>query len=165
MGIETLARSLARSAHVTEVPGTAVFLTADRSFAPAALLHNLKHNHVLHRQNLIVTVATATTPTVPAESRATVEKLDERFTRVVLGFGYMEEPNVPKALKGAGLSFDIMRTSFFLSRRSFRSAASEGLPRWQEAIFVTLTKYASNATDFYRLPTNRVLELGEQLTI
>lgn len=165
VGIETLARSLARSAHVTEVPGTAVFLTADRSFAPAALLHNLKHNHVLHRQNLIVTVATATTPTVPAESRATVEKLDERFTRVVLGFGYMEEPNVPKALKGAGLSFDIMRTSFFLSRRSFRSAASEGLPRWQEAIFVTLTKYASNATDFYRLPTNRVLELGEQLTI
>ncbi|WP_413848387.1 potassium transporter Kup [Albidovulum sp.] len=168
VAIETLARSVGRSAHVTEVPGTAVFLTGDRSFAPAALLHNLKHNHVLHRQNLIVTVVTETTPTVPADRRATVEKLDERFTRIVLSFGYMEEPNVPRALKGAaalGVSFDIMRTSFFLSRRSFRSTASEGLPRWQEAIFVVLTKYASNATDFYRLPTNRVLELGEQLAI
>ncbi len=168
VGIETLAKSVGRSAHVTEVPGTAVFLTGDRNFAPAALLHNLKHNHVLHRQNLIVTVATETTPTVPADRRAAVEKLDGRFTRIVLSFGYMEEPNVPKALKGAaslGVSFDIMRTSFFLSRRSFRSTASEGLPRWQEAIFVTLTKYASNATDFYRLPTNRVLELGEQLAI
>jgi KUP system potassium uptake protein len=168
VGIETLAKSVGRSAHVTEVPGTAVFLTGDRNFAPAALLHNLKHNHVLHRQNLIVTVVTETTPTVPADRRAAVEKLDERFTRIVLSFGYMEEPNVPKALKGAaslGVSFDIMRTSFFLSRRSFRSSTSEGLPRWQEAIFVTLTKYASNATDFYRLPTNRVLELGEQLAI
>lgn len=165
--LETLAASLAKSNKVTEVPGTAIFLTADRDHAPSALLHNLKHNHVLHRQNLVVTLANTTSPVVPEEKRVTVERLDDRFTRVSLSFGYMEEPNVPKALKLAsrhGVSFDIMRTSFFLNRRSFRSS-SEGLGGVQEAIFLALTKHATNATDFYRLPTNRVLELGEQMPI
>ena len=166
--IETLITSLAKSTRINRAPGTAVFLTSDPDTAPAALTHNLKHNHVLHNSNLIVTVTVANTPYVTDADRITVEKLGDHFARIMLSFGYMEEPNVPRALKLAakrGEKFDIMTTSFFLNRRSFRSARNEGLPIWQERLFIALTKMATNATDFYRLPVNRVIELGQQLTI
>ena len=166
--VATLADMLAKSKSLTIVPGTAVFLTSDPESAPAALLHNLKHNHVLHEQNLIVTVTVANSPNVPDADRITLRKLTGRFTAIDMAFGYMEEPNVPRALTLArkqGIKFDIMSTSFFLNRRSFRTAKSRGLPVWQERMFVMLTKSASDATNFYRLPTNRVIELGQQLSI
>ncbi|MEO6299006.1 MAG: KUP/HAK/KT family potassium transporter, partial [Paracoccaceae bacterium] len=150
------------------VPGTAVFLTQDPSIAPSALLHNLKHNRVLHSQNFIVTVAVAPTPTVSDANRISLERLSDNFLRVILNFGYMETPNVPRALSLArkrGEKFDIMTTSFFLNRRSFRSARHQGLPFWQERVFIALSKSAADATAFYCLPSNRVVEMGQQMAI
>ena len=150
------------------VPGTAVFLTQDPATAPSALLHNLKHNRVLHGQNFIVTVTVAPTPTVSEANRITLERLSDNFLRVILTFGYMETPNVPKALSLArkrGEKFDIMTTSFFLNRRSFRSARHQGLPFWQERIFIAMSKSAADATAFYCLPSNRVVEMGQQMAI
>ena len=150
------------------VPGTAVFLTQDPNTAPSALLHNLKHNRVLHSQNFIVTVTVANTPTVSDDKKVTIERLSDRFVRVVMTFGYMERPNVPRGLSLArkrGEKFDIMTTSFFLNRRTFRSARNQGLPLWQERIFIGLSKSAADATAFYGLPSNRVVEMGQQMTI
>ena len=151
-----------------EVPGTAVFLTQDPDTAPSALMHNIKHNRVLHSQNFIVTVTVAPSPTVNDDARLTLERLNEKFVRVNMVFGYMETPNVPKALALArrrGEKFDIMTTSFFLNRRSFRAARHQGLPFWQERVYISLTKSASDATAFYCLPSNRVVEMGQQLAI
>ena len=150
------------------VPGTAVFLTQDPTIAPSALLHNLKHNRVLHSQNFIVTVGVANTPTVSDDKRISMERLSEHFVRIVMTFGYMETPNVPKALSLArkrGEKFDIMTTSFFLNRRTFRSARHHGLPFWQERLFIGLSKSAADATAFYCLPSNRVVEMGQQMAI
>ena len=166
--IVALSEMLLKSKRLTIVPGTAVFLTSDPDNAPAALMHNLKHNQVLHEHNMIVRVNVATRPYVANADRISIHKINDRFTRIELEFGYMEEPNVPKALTLArkmGQKFDIMSTSFFLNRRSFRSAKTQGLPVWQEKLFVAMTKSAADATSFYRLPTNRVIELGQQLSI
>ncbi|MFT4150863.1 MAG: potassium transporter Kup [Paracoccaceae bacterium] len=168
VSIETLVHSLAKSQRLAEAPGTAVFLTSDSEMAPSALMHNLKHNHVLHRQNYIVTVSGSTMPYVPDSERVTLERLSDRFARVRMTFGYMEQPNVPKALaltRKMGEKYDIMTTSFFLNRRSFRAAAKGRMPHWQERIYITLTKLGADATDFYQLPTNRVVEMGQQLAI
>jgi KUP system potassium uptake protein len=165
---ETLMASIQKSQRLKEVSGTAVFLTADPSFAPAALLHNIKHNQVVHAQNLIVGVNMANTPYVDEDDRVQIMPLNDRFTRISLAFGYMEETNVPRALALArrkGVKFDIMATSFFLNRRSFKSGRKQGLPVWQEKIFLALTRSATDATSFYRLPVNRVIELGQQLVI
>ncbi|WP_146286249.1 potassium transporter Kup [Gemmobacter aquaticus] len=164
---DSLMRMLEKSQPV-EVPGTAVFLTADPEMAPPALMHNLKHNRVLHKKNFIVTVNVAPVPEVPEADRIEIEKVNDRFVKLSLNFGYLDDQNVPKALALArkqGEKFDIMTTSFFLNHRSFRSSQSEGLPSWQEKLFVSMARGATNATEFYRLPTNRVLELGQQLTI
>ncbi len=154
--------------HPTDVPGTAVFLTQDPDTAPSALLHNLKHNRVLHAQNFIVTVTVANTPRVSDEKRITMERLSDRFLRIKLQFGYMETPNVPRALALArrrGEKFDIMTTSFFLNRRSFKAARNKGLPAWQERVFISMSKSAADATAFYCLPSNRVVEMGQQMAI
>ena len=167
VSLDTLIAMLKKS-HPAEAPGTAVFLTSDPEMAPSALMHNLKHNHVLHKQNFIVTVGVATTPVVRDTERITIERLSENFARIRLTFGYMEQPNVPKALalaRKSGEKFDIMSTSFFLNRRSFRPARNSGLPVWQERLFIAMTKSAADATDFYRLPSNRVVEMGQQLAI
>ncbi len=167
VALPQLIRMLEKS-HPIEVPGTAVFLTQDPETAPSALLHNLKHNRVLHSQNFIVTVGVTTTPTVPDANRIQLERLTDNFLRVKLYFGYMETPNVPRALALArrrGEKFDIMTTSFFLNRRSFRSARHHGLPFWQERIFIAMSKSASDATAFYCLPSNRVVEMGQQIAI
>jgi KUP system potassium uptake protein len=165
--VETLLRSLEKKPpHV--VSGTAVFLTSDPEFAPTALLHNLKHNKVLHQQNVILTIITADTPRVSEEERVTIEQLSPHFKRVALKFGYMESPNVPKALAIArkqGWQFDIMATSFFLSRRALKPAAHSGMPRWQDRMFIGLAKSASDATDFFQIPTGRVVEVGTQVTV
>jgi len=165
--LETLLKSLEKKPpHV--VPGTAVFLTSVPEFAPTALLHNLKHNKVLHEHNVILTIVTADTPRVSDEDRVEMRQISPRFSLVSLHFGYMETPNVPKALAIArkhGWQFDIMSTSFFLSRRSLKPAAHSGMPRWQDRLFIGLAKSASDATDFFQIPTGRVVEVGTQVTV
>ncbi len=150
------------------VPGTAVFLTSQPDFAPTSLLHNLKHNKVLHEKNVILTIVTTDTPRVSDGARVKITALSPRFSVVSLKFGYMETPNVPKALAIArkhGWQFDIMSTSFFLSRRSLKPAAHSGMPRWQDRLFIGLAKSASDATDFFHIPTGRVVEVGTQVTV
>ena len=165
--IDTLFRSLEKKPpHI--VPGTAVFLTSDPDFAPTSLLHNLKHNKVLHEHNVILTVITADTPRVSEEERVQITPLSTHFSRVALKFGYMEQPNVPKALAVArklGWQFDIMSTSFFLSRRSLRPSPQSGMPGWQDRLFIGLARSASDATDFFQIPTGRVVEVGTQVTV
>ena len=165
--LEALLHSLEKKPpHI--VPGTAVFLTSDPEFAPTALLHNLKHNKVLHEQNVILTIITEDTPRAREDDRVTLAPVSEHFMRVSLRFGYMETPNVPKALAIArkqGWHFDIMSTSFFLSRRALKPAAHSGMPRWQDRLFIGLAKSASDATDFFQIPTGRVVEVGTQVTV
>jgi len=165
--LDTLIRSLEkRPPHI--VQGTAVFLTSEPDYAPTALLHNLKHNKVLHEHNVILTIITTDTPRVSEDERVTMATLSPLFSRVALRFGYMEQPNVPKALAVArrhGWTFDIMSTSFFLSRRALKPAADSGMPPWQDRLFIGLTKTASDATDFFQIPTGRVVEVGTQVTV
>ncbi|WP_237151463.1 potassium transporter Kup [Oryzibacter oryziterrae] len=162
-----LVKMLAKS-HPVRVPGTAVFLTSDPDIAPSALMHNLKHNTVLHTKNIILTVHVATAPRLSDDQRIKIEALSDDFTRVRLNFGYMESPNVPKAMalcRKQGVKFDIMSTSFFLNRRTFKASPTSGMPMWQDRLFIALTRSAANATDFYHIPTNRVVELGQQITV
>ncbi len=150
------------------VPGTAVFLTSDPESAPTALLHSLKHYKVLHEKNVILTVETTNTPRVPPSNRVRIEPIGKTFSRVNLTFGFMETPNVPKALaiaRKVGWHFDIMSTSFFLSRRALRPAAKSGMPRWQDRLFINLARSANDATDYFQSPTGRVVEVGTQVTI
>ena len=150
------------------VRGTAVFLTSDPYIAPAALLHNLKHNKVLHEKNVVLTVETVDTPRARLADRVHIEPIGPHFSKVVMKFGYMESPNIPRTLtllKKQGFKFDIMATSFFLSRRSIRPAAHSGMPLWQDRIFITLAKNANDATDFFQIPTGRVVEVGTQVTV
>ena len=150
------------------VPGTAVFLTGDPDFAPTALMHSLKHYKVLHEKNVILTVETVATPRVDPADRVAIEPIGETFSRVVLRFGFMETPNVPKALAVArqlGWRFDIMSTSFFLSRRTLRPAARSGMPRWQDRMFIMIARGANDATDYFQIPTDRVVEVGTQVAI
>jgi KUP system potassium uptake protein len=150
------------------VPGTAVFLTGDPMSAPTALLHSLKHYKVLHEHNVILSIETAQTPRVNPEERVRIAQVGKTFSRVVLRFGFMETPNVPRALAIArklGWQFDIMSTSFFLSRRSLKPAARSGMPRWQDRLFIALARAANDATDYFQIPTGRVVEVGTQVTV
>ena len=150
------------------VLGTAVFLTSDPSNAPTALLHSLKHYKVLHENNVILTIETAPAPRVDPAERVRVEPVGETFSRITLRFGFMEMPNVPKALAIArklGFTFDIMSTSFFLSRRALKPAAHSGMPRWQDRLFISLSRSANDATDYFQIPSGRVVEVGTQVTI
>jgi KUP system potassium uptake protein len=165
--LDDLIRSLEkRPPHI--VKGTAVFLTSDPAFVPTALLHNLKHNKVLHEHNVILTIETAHTPRVDLAERFKMEKISEKFSKVRLRFGFMEQPNVPKALAIArkqGWQFDIMSTSFFVSRRSLKASAQSGMPLWQDHLFIALSRSANDATDYFQIPTGRVVEVGTQVTI
>src|ERR1700680_472432 len=167
MSLAALVAMLERKPPQT-VPGTAVFLTSDPESAPTALLHILKHYKVLHEKNVILTIETADTPRVPAAERVRIEPVGKTFSRVCLRFGFMETPNVPRALAIArklGWQFDIMSTSFFLSRRSLRPAAHSGMPRWQDRLFIPLAQAANDATDYFQIPTGRVVEVGTQVTV
>jgi KUP system potassium uptake protein len=156
----------ARAPH--RVPGTAIFLTSDPDMAPVALMHNLKHNKVLHEKNVILTVVTTDTPRVDETDRLTFEMVNDDFKKVVVRYGFMESPNIPKALslcRKYGLKFDIMATSFFLGRRSVVASAQSGMPLWQDKVFIFLMKNAANPTEFFRIPPGRVVELGAQVTV
>jgi len=165
--LDSLIKSLEkRPPHV--VKGTAVFLTSDPNFTPTALLHNLKHNKVLHEHNVVLTIETAQTPRVRLADRVRMETVSDKFAKVRLRFGFMESPNVPKALAVArklGWQFDIMSTSFFVSRRALKPSAQSGMPRWQDRLFIGLSRSANDAIDYFQIPTGRVVEVGTQVTI
>ncbi|MES2723813.1 MAG: potassium transporter Kup [Pseudomonadota bacterium] len=149
-------------------PGTAIFLTSQGDLAPVALMHNLKHNKVLHEKNVILTVATSDRPRVGDEDRVAVESLGPDFSRVTVTYGFMEQPNVPAALAACrrqGLRFDIMATSFFLGRRSVLPGREPGMALWRDKLFIYLLRNAANPTDFYQIPPGRVVEMGAQVTV
>lgn len=165
--LASLVEMLEKKPPVT-VPGTAVFLTSDPANAPTALLHSLKHYKVLHNTNVILTIETADRPRVDPAERVLIEPIGEIFSRVIVRYGFMETPNVPKALalaRKAGWQFDIMSTSFFLSRRALKPAVNSDMPLWQDRLFIRLSKWASDATDFFQIPTGRVVEVGTQVAI
>jgi len=150
------------------VPGTAVFLTNDLASAPSSLMHNLKHNKVLHERVVLLSVRTETTPRVAVPNRYEMTSLSPDFMLVTLHFGYMEQPHIPRALaamRKAGLKFDIMTTSFFLGRRTLKRATKSGMPEWQDRLFIAMTKQAASAPDFFNLPSDRVVELGAQMKV
>ncbi|WGM37215.1 potassium transporter Kup [Caulobacter sp. NIBR1757] len=156
----------ARAPH--RAPGTAIFLTSDPDVTPVALMHNLKHNKVLHEKNIIATVRNAETPRVREEDRVKIEKVNDDFKKLIITYGFMESPNVPKALalcRKQGLKFDIMATSVFLGRRSIVPSAHSGMPLWQDKLFIFLMKNSANPTDFFKIPPGRVVELGAQVTV
>ena len=150
------------------VPGTAIFLTSDPLSAPTALLHSLKHYKVLHERNAILTIESSPLPRVDPADRVHLEAISDTFSRIVLRFGFMETPNVPQALAIArklGWNFDIMSTTFFLSRRTLRPAESSNMPHWQDRLFIALGRTANDATDYFQIPTGRVVEVGTQVKV
>ncbi len=150
------------------VPGTAIFLTSTVDLAPTSLMHNLKHNRVLHERNVILTIVTKDVPRVPRQERVEVARIDDTFTRVTASYGFMETPNVPKILthcKQRGLNIDPNEVSFFLSRRSLRAASKNGLPRWQKRLFIWMANSSEDATSYFQIPRDRVIEIGTQVAI
>jgi KUP system potassium uptake protein len=151
------------------VPGTAVFMTADKTVVPHALMHNLKHNKVLHERNVLLTVDTLNVPYAPKDKRLKIESIGNDFYRVVIRFGFMETPDVPLALmrscdKG-GIHFDPMDTTYFASRETIVASAHRGMPIWRDKLFALMHRNAAPATGFFRIPGNRLVELGAQVQI
>jgi KUP system potassium uptake protein len=152
----------------TRVEGTAVFLSAEAGMTPNALLHNLKHNKVLHAQNLFVTVRHHEVPWVPFDKRVEIESLGHCCWQVTLHFGFKNEPDVPEALKliqSRGVQLDDMETSYFLSRDIVIPTLGTGMAMWREKLFANMHRNAAAAADFLNLPTNRVVELGSKVEI
>src|SRR5262245_34599219 len=150
------------------VPGTAVFLTADPDSAPTSLMHNLKHNRVLHERNIILSVNTEDGPRVQRHERIEIDKVADTFIRVVARYGFMETPSVPKIIEHCrrkDLNIDIAATSFFLSRRSLKTSLKSEMPRWQERLFIWLAGRAEDATEYFRIPSDRVVEVGTQVMV
>jgi KUP system potassium uptake protein len=149
-------------------PGAAVFLTAEEDVTPNALLHNLKHNNVLHEVNLFVTAHTHDIPWVPFDQRANAQLLAKDCWKVTLDFGFKNDLDVPAALellRDKGIELDPMRTSYFLSRETVVPTLGEGMAPWREKLFASLHRNASSAADFLNLPANRVVELGTKVQI
>jgi K+ transporter len=146
----------------------AVGYSYDPDVAPVALMHNLKHNKVLHEKNVILTVRTTDRPRVPEAQRALIEPINDDFKKITLSYGFMESPVVPRALgqcRKQGVKFDIMSTSFFLGRRSVIPSANQGMPLWQDKLYIFLMRNAANPTDFFHIPPGRVVELGTQVSV
>jgi KUP system potassium uptake protein len=153
---------------VERVTGTAVFMTSNPSVVPAAFLHNLKHNHVVHERVVIMKVNVEDVPRVGEAQRIEVVKLGKGFHKVTVHYGFMERPDVPRALelcRPFGLSFDLMQTTFFLGRETLIPASRSELRRWQAALFIAMQATALSATRFFRIPANRVVEMGTQVEI
>nr|WP_066817528.1 potassium transporter Kup [Sphingomonas mali] len=166
MPIKVFISSAATSA--TRVPGTAVFMTSTADGVPHALLHNLKHNKVLHERIILLTVKIADVPFVRQSERVKLEHLGHGFHRLVLRYGFMEEPDVPAALAlvtGCGDKFKMMDTSFFLARQTLLPSSKPGMAIWREKLFAWMLRNAESAMEFFRLPTNRVVEVGSQVEI
>ena len=164
--MEIFAKSAKNSA--IRVPGTAIFMASSTAGVPSALLHNIKHNKVLHERVVILTVQIAEVPYVDDSERCEMHDLGDGFYRVVLHYGFMEETDVPKGLKQmsrCGGEFDMMQTSFFLSRQTLLPSKKPAMPVWREKIFAWMLRNAATAMDFFNLPTNRVVELGSQVEI
>jgi KUP system potassium uptake protein len=150
------------------VPGTAVFLTGDPESAPTSLMHNLKHNRVLHERNIILTIRTEDSPRVKRHDRVEISRISDNFIRVIAHYGFMETPSVPKILehcKRKNLNIEISQSSFFLSRRSLRTTMRSEMPYWQERLFIFLAGTAEDATAYFQIPTDRVVEVGTQVTV
>jgi KUP system potassium uptake protein len=159
---------LLASRSVYRAPGMAVFLAADPEHVPGALLHNLKHNRVLHERNLIVTIRTAQQPRVAEADRAEIRRLNDDFTGVVLTYGFMETPNVPRALaalRKRGVVMEIMTTSFFVGRKTIVHAQHSLLPPGMDTLFIWLFKNAADPMDFFQIPPGRVIEMGTQISV
>jgi KUP system potassium uptake protein len=155
-------------ARIVRVPGTAVFMTGDVHSVPTALLHNLKHNKVLHERVVLMHVETEDIPHVPEEKRLEMEHLDHNFHIIKLHYGFMDEPNIPRALAQCRVlqfRFNLMETSFFLRREKIVAAQHAPFTRWRKQIFILMSNIMLNATEFFRIPTNRVIELGGQIEI
>ncbi|MBI1779013.1 MAG: potassium transporter Kup [Proteobacteria bacterium] len=167
LSVETfLARVTDRSP--LRVPGTAVFLTASAEGLPSALLHNLKHNKVLHERVVLLTVRSEDIPFVSDAARTMVQPLSKNFFRVIMRYGFKESPDLPRDLlrcTESGLHISMMETSFFLGRATLVPAARKEMPRWQEKLFFAMSRNAISATEFFRIPSNRVVELGAQLEV
>ena len=150
------------------VPGTAIFMTPSNDYLPPALLHNLKHNMVLHERNVLLSVETLAVPRAEASERLAYTDLGHGFSRLSLRFGYMETPDVPRALKHwdiPGPPLDPMRTTFFASRESLTARKGEGMAQWRDKLFLYMSRNATSATDFFSIPGNRLVELGTQVVI
>ncbi|GAB2625022.1 potassium transporter Kup [Novilysobacter erysipheiresistens] len=151
------------------VPGTAIFLTADKGVVPHALMHNLKHNKVLHERNVFLTVETLSVPYAPKEKRLSIDAIGDEFYRVVVRAGFMETPDVPLALMrscdAGGIHFDPMETTYFASRETVVAIAHRGMPVWRDKLFAVMHRNAAPATGFFRIPGNRLVELGAQVEI
>jgi KUP system potassium uptake protein len=160
----------AKSAHgsAARVPGTAIFMASSNIGVPSALLHNIKHNKVLHERVVVLTVEVEDVPYVEDSERLEVSGLGEGFYRMTLRYGFMEETDIPAALKGADMCdgpFEVMKTSFFLSRQTLLASDKPGMALWREKLFSWMMRNAASAMEFFRLPTNRVVELGSQVKI
>jgi KUP system potassium uptake protein len=167
VGLADFIAMMAKSS-ITRAPGTAVFMTGNPDATPTALLHNIKHNKVLHAHNIILTVITEDTPRVAERERIALKPLSDAFTAVTLRFGYMENANVPMGLaacRAFGLTFDVMSTSFFLSRRALRPSAKSRMPRWQDRFFILLARSSDDASRYFHIPSGRAVEIGTQITI
>ena len=168
MTLAELGKSLSKS-NVARVEGTAVYLTANPEGVPGTILHNLKHNRVLHERNLVLTVRTAGVPHVPEEERSSYEKVDANFARIVLRYGFMDAPDVPQALARAIPKSDApindMTTSYFVGRNVLSASKDEGLPFWQDIILIFLQRNAHNPAEFFHIPSNRIVALGGQVVV
>jgi KUP system potassium uptake protein len=167
MPLDLFLRSLG-SKNIVRVPGTAVFLTGATEGVPHALLHNLKHNKVLHETVVILTVVTEEIPHVPDKEKLELTPLDDHFYRLVVHYGFMDDPDVPRALvlaKRLGLAFKAMEVSYFLGRETLVPSVKPGMAPWREHLFAWMSRNAATAMEFFRLPTNRVVELGTQIEI
>lgn len=151
------------------VPGQAVFLTGNPNIVPHAMLHNIKHNKVLHERNILVTVITRDVPYVPDQERIRVEVLDEKFQRVFVYYGFKDQPDIPNALALAysqmEIAFDMMHISFFISRDRLIHTVGDGMAPWREKLFISMQRNTSPVSDFYQIPPNRVVEMGSQIEI
>lgn len=167
--IELFIKSIGMSKETQYVPGEAIFLTGTPNIVPHAMLHNIKHNKVLHERNVMVTVYTQDIPYVAEADRLKVEKLDEHFYRIYVYYGFKDQPNIPVALEQAykqlDFEFDMMQMSFFISRDRIVHTVGDGMSPWREKLFISMQRNTSPVSDFYQIPTNRVVELGSQIEI
>jgi KUP system potassium uptake protein len=167
--LDLFIKSVSLSPETIFVPGEAVFLTGNPDIVPHAMLHNIKHNKVLHERNIMVTVITRDVPYVTNQERVRVEVLDERFQRIFIYYGFKDQPNIPIAMALAytqlGIEFDMMRISFFISRDRLIHTVGDGMAPWREKLFISMQRNTSPVSDFYQIPTNRVVELGSQIEI
>ena len=169
LSLELFIKSVSLSSETIFVPGDAIFLTGNPNIVPQAMLHNIKHNKVLHERNMMVTVITRDVPYVTNQERIRVEVLDDRFQRIYVYYGFKDQPNIPDALELAyqqlNIRFDMMRISFFISRDRLIHTVGDGMAPWREKLFISMQRNTSPVSDFYQIPPNRVVEMGSQIEI